>query len=140
MSPVPRPHGPPIPFVDKHGVVCLLVPLNTDQTAFATIYRADFEALCKAGIVGAWRREDRYIKASLLGVGGRSINVARILTAARAGQQVTYRNGRPADLRRSNLRLQRGYSSRDPRAELLATVVGKAAGRASRQQHNERKS
>lgn len=106
------------PITVKKGIA--IVPLSRNGKSQATIDLEDYELLMSLGVSPNWQCAGgsvvaRTPKGPML--------VGRILTDAKAGQQVRYLDGNPLNLRRENLIIkQGGFSLRNDREYLTAAA------------------
>lgn len=102
---------------------CVRIPLASWQ-GYAELDLADYEMLAASGISQKWVLNSSgngysYVKACTR---DNVRVVARLITKASHGEQVSYLDGNPLNLRRSNLMLMRGGRATVDCSTLLAEV------------------
>lgn len=112
----------PIYSLDRDGEAIVLVPLANHPEP-AKLLKADFLRLESQGLGMAWTfnsngKGSHYVRASVPGVRGRLLTVARLIVGAGGGRCVQYRDGNRLNLRADNLFVAEGYAKR--RAEVPA--------------------
>ncbi|WP_442577705.1 hypothetical protein ACSBOB_19275 [Mesorhizobium sp. ASY16-5R] len=101
--------------IDKTGVV--RVPLARDGKDEAVIDLEAYNELMTLGVYQNWQLRGGNVGAR--GPRGLKVLIGRVLTNARPGQRVVYRDGNPLNLRRGNLDLSDGaFSINHDRAQL----------------------
>lgn len=98
------------------GTPLVDVPLSRGR--HATLDAADFDHLtADCGFTPAWQvnsdgKGKDYVRCTVSGLPKNgNIVVARLVTKARRGQVVRYRDGNPLNLRRENLAIEGGYAT-----------------------------
>ena len=96
-------------FTDKHSNELVQVPLGRTGSAFATLYKSDFEYLLSIGLSKSWNTyPNGIVTAPAYRAKGSQVTVARVLLDADIGENVQYVDGDRLNLRRENLRLVNG--------------------------------
>jgi hypothetical protein len=111
-----NPRGP-LRTRDDHGRAVVKVPLSGRCGGYATVEADDYDRLIRLGVSPKWYLNDAgggylYVKAHAPGASGHLVSVGRIILGAGARWKVEYRSGDRTDLRRSNIRLAKGYAKR----------------------------
>src|SRR5262245_10597533 len=93
-------------LIDEHGKKIVHVPLSdTVKSRYAILYENEYLALMDAGLSSRWRlKRDRgavRVMSWLREIRG-EVSVSRLVLGAGQGQEVTYANANPLDLRSSN--------------------------------------
>lgn len=102
--------------VEKGGAV--RVPLSRFGEAECIISFDDYQELLDLGVYPNWQLRGGNVASR--GPGGISVLIARVLTDAKAGERVLYKDGDRKNLRRVNLSVvQNGFSVNHDRAKLL---------------------
>ena len=116
---------------DEYGRKIVRVPLAKGRGE-AVIDQRDFDLLMRIGVSPAWflngTERGRYVRTSMRGIRGSLVGVARVITRARRGQIVKYRDGNRLNLRRGNLKVASGRSNRTDAVEIVRAAVARAAG------------
>jgi len=111
----------PVRITDsKDGGICVSVPLARTGANEAVLDLQDYNELISLGLYPNWSLLGRNVSAR--GPLGLRLLVARILTDARPGEVVWYRDGNPLNLRRQNLGIKEGFSIKHDRQLLLDAV------------------
>lgn len=115
----------------EHGNNMVAVPLARDGKREAIIDHEDYSELLSLGLSPNWQIRGGSVSAHCpsgpVRTGGSSkapsvpILVARVLTGAKGGQRVSYRDGDRLNLRRENLEVVTGWSSKNDRELVLAS-------------------
>ncbi|MDK9726195.1 MAG: HNH endonuclease [Sterolibacteriaceae bacterium MAG5] len=97
---------------DHDGKPIVLVQLG-NKPALAKLLRDDFEAMQAAGFTDQWFVNDNgtgnaYVRCTGADIRGGIATVARLIMEPPKGFQVRYRDGDRLNLRRDNLKLQKG--------------------------------
>jgi hypothetical protein len=96
------------------------VPLARSGKVEALVKPEDYNTLLSLGVSPNWQISGGSVVANT--PNGQTL-VGRILTNAKAGQRVTYKDGNPLNLRRSNLEvIHRGFSLRNDFEDLVADI------------------
>ena len=103
-------------FLDPQGGRLVSVTLGSEGKREAVIDEATFLELMDMGLSPAWsvNREGSVMTFSQKASGSR-VTVARVIMDAKPGQQVRFRDGDSRNLRKSNLQLVPGWSTREDR-------------------------
>lgn len=123
---MPKPQPQPEHFTDEQGQSCVRVRLSR-RDACAELYAEDYAALTASGVSPfwflCWNKRDgvQYVRASVPGDNKRA--VARLITGAGKGEQVTHRDGNRLNLRRDNLQVSRCGTASVDCAALLARLA-----------------
>ena len=112
----------PIYSQDRDGEAIVLVPLANHPES-AKLLKADFLRLEERRLGMAWTfnsngQGSQYVRASVPGVRGKLLTVARLIVGAGGSRCVRYRDGNRLNLRADNLFVSEGYAKR--RAEIPA--------------------
>lgn len=105
----------PTIFTDSEGQGCIAVPL-ANSALRATLYIEDYNRLIREGLSPYWsldfnkKNGQGYVRAAAKD--GRKVAVARLIADAGPREQVRYRNRDRLNLRRENLRRQRGGTAK----------------------------
>lgn len=97
---------------DQDGKPIVLVPLG-NKPARAKLLKKDFESIIQAGYTDQWFINDNgsgnaYVRCRASEVRGNVATVGRLIAAPPKGYQVRYRDGDHLNLRRDNLKLEKG--------------------------------
>jgi hypothetical protein len=103
---------------DQQRGFVVYVPLGRDGEDEAVLDLDDYNDLVALKVYPNWQLRGGQVGAR--GPGGINVLIARVLTDAKPGQRVTYRDGDKLNLRRSNLECsESGFSINHDRADLI---------------------
>lgn len=97
---------------DQDGKHIVLVPLANQSTP-AKLLLEDFKTIIDAGYTSQWTANSdgkghAYVRCGVSNVRGQLATVARLIMDPPFGYRVTYRDGDRLNLRRDNLKLEKG--------------------------------